>query len=76
MNTKDLIHQEIDKLDESRLTELYEIVKRFQEPKAPGEKPQRTFMEKLRDISISGPPDFSENLDLYLSGAKQIEDVH
>lgn len=59
MSTKDLIQQEIDKLDESRLSELYEVVKRLQEPKVTPAKPQRSFMERLGDISISGPRDFS-----------------
>ena len=76
MSTKELIQQEIDKLDESRLSELYEVVKRLQEPKINPENPKRSFMERLGDISISAPRDFSENLDLYLSGAKQVEDVH
>ena len=76
MSTKELIQQEIDKLDESRLPELYEVVKRLQEPKINPENPKRSFMERLGDISISAPRDFSENLDLYLSGAKQVEDVH
>ncbi len=76
MSTKELIQQEIDKLDEARLPELYEFIKRFQETKVKAQRPQKTFMERLREISISAPPDFSENLDLYLSGAKKIEDVH
>jgi hypothetical protein len=31
-----------------------------------------TLFSKLRNIKIDGPEDFSENLDLYLSGEKSI----
>ena len=31
-----------------------------------------TLFSKLRNIKIDGPEDFSENLDLYLSGEKTI----
>ena len=76
MSTKELIQQEIEKLDESKLPELYDIVKRLQGQKIKPETSQRSFMQRLGDVSISGPRDFSENLDLYMSGAKQVEDVH
>ncbi len=33
-------------------------------------------MAKLRKIKINAPPDFSKNLDLYLTGEKTIDDVH
>lgn len=75
MSTKELIQQEIDKLDESRLPALYELVKRFGKPKAERPPSSETLMERLRKIQISAPPDFSENHEQYASGAKSFDDV-
>ena len=36
------------------------------------ERNSNTLFSKLRKIKIKGPADFSENLDLYLSGEKTI----
>ena len=71
MVTKEKIKSEIEKVPDERLPELYQIVKRFAQPGSDSSKP--TLMSKLRRIRISGPPDFSENIDLYLSGEKTIE---
>jgi len=71
MVTKEEIKSEIEKVPDERLPELYQIVKRFAQPEPDSTKP--TLMSKLRRIRISGPPDFSENIDLYLSGEKTIE---
>ena len=71
MVTKEEIKSEIEKVPDERLPELYQIVKRFAQPGPDSSKP--TLMSKLRRISISAPPDFSENIDLYLSGEKTIE---
>ena len=50
MSTKELIQQEIDKLDESRLPALYEFVKRFAKPKAERPPSSETLMERLQKI--------------------------
>ena len=71
MVTKEEIKSEVEKVPEERLAELYQIVKSFTHSKAPSSKP--TLMAKLKRIRISGPPDFSENIDLYLTGEKTIE---
>ena len=71
MVTKEEIKSEIEKVPDERLPELYQIVKRFARPGPDSSKP--TLMSKLRRIRISGPPDFSENIDLYLSGEKTID---
>ena len=71
MATKEEIKSEIEKVPEERLAELYQIVRSFAEPKSiPSES---TLMSKLKRIRINAPPDFSENIDLYLSGEKTIE---
>lgn len=71
MVTKEEIKSEIEKVPDERLPELYQIVKRFAHPKPDSSK--QTLMSKLRRIRINAPPDFSENIDLYLSGEKTIE---
>jgi hypothetical protein len=71
MITKEEIKSEIEKVPEERLAELYQIVRRFTQSKPSSSQP--TLMSKLRRIRISAPPDFSENLDLYLTGEKVIE---
>ncbi|MGA9997506.1 MAG: hypothetical protein WBP93_18975 [Pyrinomonadaceae bacterium] len=71
MITKEEIKSEIEKVPEERLAELYQIVKAFTQSRHSSSKP--TLMSKLRRIRISAPPDFSENIDLYLSGEKTIE---
>ena len=75
MSTKELIQQEIDKLDEARLPALYELVKRFAKPKAERPPSSETLMQRLQKIQISAPPDFSENHRQYASGAKSFDDV-
>lgn len=70
MISKELIKSEIEKVPEDRLVELYSVVKRYSEPAGNGDG--RSFMSKLREITIDGPEDFSENIDLYLTGEKTI----
>lgn len=71
MITKEEIKSEVEKVPEERLAELYRIVKSFTQSKAASSQP--SLMSKLRRIRISAPPDFSENIDLYLTGEKTIE---
>ncbi|MDT7603405.1 MAG: hypothetical protein QOF61_1402 [Acidobacteriota bacterium] len=71
MATKEEIKSEIEKVPEERLAELYQIVRRFAQSKPSSSKP--TLMSKLRRVRISAPPDFSENIDLYLTGEKTVE---
>jgi hypothetical protein len=71
MVTKEEIKSEIEKVPEDRLAELYRIIKSFTRLTPPPSQP--TLMSKLRRIRISAPPDFSENIDLYLTGEKTIE---
>jgi len=71
MITKEEIKSEIEKVPDERLAELYQIVKRFTQSRPAPSQP--TLMSKLRRVRISAPPDFSENIDLYLSGEKPLE---
>ncbi|MDQ1729309.1 MAG: hypothetical protein QOD33_1434 [Pyrinomonadaceae bacterium] len=70
MVTKEVIKSEIERVPEERLAELLEVVKIFSRTET--ESNGDTLFSKLRKISIEGPEDFSENLDLYLSGEKTI----
>jgi hypothetical protein len=83
MVTKDIIKSEIERVPEERLEELYEVVKVYSRTEVVGaisgdsnrvslESNGGTLFSKLRKIKIEGPEDFSENLDLYLSGEKTI----
>jgi hypothetical protein len=69
--TKDEIKSEIEKVPEERLAELYQIVRRFTAPQPCSSK--STLMSKLKRVRLSAPPDFSENIDLYLTGEKTVE---
>jgi len=70
MITKEIIKSEVERVPEERLEELYEVVKIYS--RAETESNGGTLFSKLRAITIDGPEDFSENLDLYLSGEKTI----
>lgn len=75
MTTKEKIIEELSGLDEAGLSEVHAVVRRLSERK-PVSSPQESIMAKLRKIKINAPPDFSKNLDLYLTGEKTIDDVH
>jgi hypothetical protein len=71
MATKEEIKSEIEKVPDERLAELYQIVRRFTQSRPSPSAP--TLMSKLRRVRINAPPDFSENVDLYLTGEKIVE---
>ncbi|HYV25761.1 MAG TPA: hypothetical protein VE969_11045 [Pyrinomonadaceae bacterium] len=70
MISKELIKAEIERVPDERLDVLYSVVKEFARPATANGGP--SLMSKLREISIDGPEDFAENIDLYLSGEKTI----
>ena len=70
MISKELIKSEIEKVPEDRLEELYSVVRSYSQPSANGDS--RSLMSKLREITIEGPEDFAENIDLYLVREKTI----
>jgi hypothetical protein len=70
MISKELIKSEIEKVPDSRLEELYSVVRTYSKPT--GNADGRSFMSKLSEITIAGPEDFAENIDLYLTGEKTI----
>ncbi len=78
MTTKEAIHAEIENIREEDLHELSQVIRRFAEaraslPREPG------GLSKLKQVNIRAPEDFAINLDLYLSGDKQLavdQDLH
>lgn len=66
--TKELIKAEIDRVDEERLDELYDLVHRF--TRGTGSKEKPTLMDRLTEIEIDAPEDFATHFDLYLNGEK------
>jgi hypothetical protein len=72
---KELIYEEISKIEEDNLDELYEFVKRFANTKS-ATKPKSGILSKLKHIKIQAPVDFAANIDLYMSGEKSIENIH
>jgi len=68
MNTKKLILEELNKLEEDSLQELYGLIKNFANNKT-NEKKQGA-LAKLKKIKIQAPVDFAANIDLYLKVEK------
>jgi hypothetical protein len=70
MATKELVKAEIETLNDEQINRLYGLI---QDLKISPTEAKQSLMEKLRNISIDGPEDFAENLDLYASGEKHFE---
>ena len=70
MSTLEQITAEIANLGEENLKELHQLIKAFVAQKNHARKPG--IMSKLKEVKIEAPPDFSSNLDQYLSGEKRV----
>jgi hypothetical protein len=71
MTKKERIHAEIERLNEASLDEVYALIQRLTEAEAAtARKPG--VLSRLQRIKINAPEDFAANLDLYLSGEKQL----
>jgi hypothetical protein len=68
MIPKELILNEVERVRDEDLDELYSLVKNFVSSKEQEHK--ESIFSKLKRIKIEGPADFAENLDLYLNGEK------
>lgn len=71
MTTRELLLREIEQLNEEELDALFALVQQFLQQK--GDDENVGFLERLSEITIDGPEDFSENFDLYLSGEKSLD---
>ncbi len=63
MSTREAIINEIQKIPEAFLEDLYKIIKDFETGKKVEQK--QSLMSKLRSIKIEAPEDFSQTVDLY-----------
>ncbi len=70
MNIRQLIDEEISKLEEDQLAKLYEIVKNFSRSQS---KTNNSLFTKLKQVKLEGPVDFAANVDLYINGEKKID---
>jgi len=75
MTLKELIYAEINKVEEDNLDELYEFVKKFANAKSTA-KPKTGILSKLKRIKIQAPVDFATNIDQYMSGEKNLDNIH
>ncbi len=71
MNIREEIVEKIQRIPENRLSEFCKVVEEFVE-----EKPKEGLLKRLQKIKIDGPPDFSRNIDLYMSGEKSLDDYY
>ncbi len=63
MITHETIIKEINKIPDGDLSEVYNLIKNFEEKKK--NKSQHNLMSKLRSINISAPNNFSQTADLH-----------
>jgi len=74
ISTRERIQAVIDTIPEENLDELYRMVQEYAAATHKG-KHEPGIMEKLRRVKkIRAPADFAENLDIYTSGEKRVED--
>lgn len=71
MTIREKIVSKVQNLPEGALPEVYAFVEKMDQSLI---KEPITLMQRLRKIKIQGPPDFSRNLDLYLSGEKRVDE--
>ncbi len=57
MRTRELIEAEMEHLDDEQLEQLYKVVRELSKSKKARSSP--SLMEKLKEIKIDGPEDFS-----------------
>ena len=75
MTLKELIYAEINKIEEDNLDELYEFVKQLVNAKSAAQT-KTGILSKLKLIKIQAPVDFAANVDLYMSGEKNLDNIH
>ncbi|CAN5195521.1 hypothetical protein BH20ACI2_BH20ACI2_13300 [soil metagenome] len=69
MTIREKIVSKVHKLPDRALAEVYEFVNKMER-----QADEPSLMERLRQIKINGPRDFSTNIDLYLSGEKKVSE--
>ncbi len=69
MTIREQLIAKVQDLPDRVLPEVFEIVEEIEE-----KEKRPSLMQRLREIKIDGPPDFSRNIDLYLNGEKQFDE--
>jgi hypothetical protein len=64
MTVKELIQAEIDKIPETELNEVYQLIKEYNHKK---DSSKKGVLSKIKQIKIQAPKDFSINFDYYSS---------
>lgn len=87
MINREQLKQEIDAVDDAYIEVLHRIIVSLKQPpdslenRNNGEgsnsqtnepKPHSSLFQKLKTVKISGPEDFSENIDDYLTGERNV----
>lgn len=75
MTLKELIYAEINKIEGDNLDELYQFVKQLANAKSAA-KPKTGILSKLKQIKIQAPVDFAANIDQYMNGEKNLDNIH
>ena len=75
MTLKEIIYAEINKIEEDNLEELYQFVKQLAIAKSPA-KPKTGILNKLKRIKIQAPVNFAANIDQYMNGKKNLDNIH
>lgn len=70
MVTKQLLHAEVESLPDEDLDIVYSFILEVKQTKT---KPRSSLMQKLKQIQITAPADFSANHDVYASGAEHVD---
>ncbi len=84
MINREQLKREIDTIDDAYLEALHRIILSLQKPPQTGisenhsdssqdeSQSETSLLSKLKQIKISAPADFSENIDDYLTGEKNV----
>ena len=75
MTLKELIYAEINKIEENNFDELYQFVKQLAIAKTAA-KTKTGILNKLKRIKIQAPVDIAANIDLYMNGEKNLDNIH
>jgi len=70
MVTKQLLHAEVDRLPDEDLDTVYSFILQVKQTKT---QLSASLIQKLKQVHITAPADFSANHDVYASGAEDAD---
>lgn len=75
MTIREMLHAEIENLDERGVKAVYQVVREYAQSQR--ESRSGSLLAKLQEVKIDAPIDFSVNLDHYLYGVERVQqDLH